>query len=73
MLKKEIKYIIYTSSECPKCTEQKKKWDAEDILYEERDASRLKNPTDNIDTEALIEAAMNNEVLPVIIRREDVK
>lgn len=69
MLNKQTKYIIYTAKECPKCEIQKEKWIVEGVTFEERDASRLKNPSDAIDTEALIESAMTNEQLPVIILR----
>lgn len=77
MLKKEAdifscnkgkpQYIIYTNSNCPKCLIQKERWDEEGILYVERDASRLKNPSDDIDKDALVESAFQNESLPVII------
>lgn len=81
MLKKDIfsgnkakpQYIIYTSPECPKCVDQKAKWDAEGVSYEERNSSRLKNPSDAIDTEGLINAAMQNETLPVIVELGDIK
>lgn len=68
MLKKEMQYIIYTTDSCIKCIEQKKKWNAEGTVYEERDAERIKSPQDDYDREALIEASINNMELPVIIK-----
>lgn len=61
-------YIIYTAPDCPKCVDQKAKWDAGGIRYEERSADRIKNHEDDYDKEAHVEAAMNNERLPVIIK-----
>lgn len=66
-------YIIYTSPDCPKCVDQKAKWDAAGVSYEERDSGRIKNHQDEYDKEAHVEAAMNNERLPVIVKRSDVK
>lgn len=68
MLKKETQFIIYTAPDCPKCVDQKAKWDAEGIRYEERSADRIKNHQDDYDKEALVEASMNNMELPVIIK-----
>lgn len=67
-----MKYI-YTAENCPKCLIQKEKWNEKGIKYEERDASRLKFPTDKVDQEALIEAAFQNEVLPVIVEMDNIK
>lgn len=67
-----MKYI-YTAENCPKCLIQKEKWNEKGIKYEERDASRLKNPIDNIDKEALVESAMTNDVLPVIVEMDNIK
>lgn len=66
-------FIIYTAPDCPKCQSQKIAWVTEGISFEERDSSRLKNPSDAIDTEGLINAAMQNEVLPVIVERGNLK
>lgn len=68
MLKKETQFIIYTAPDCPKCVDQKAKWDAEGIRYEERSADRIKNHEDDYDKEAHVEASMNNMELPVIIK-----
>ena len=57
--------IIYTSDSCPKCTILKARYAQDGIPFEERDASRMKNPEDKIDQEALIQAAFQNEELPV--------
>lgn len=68
MLKKEVKYIIYTSPNCPRCLVQKEKWNDEGIIYEERDSDRIKNHQDEFDRDALIEASMNNLELPTILK-----
>lgn len=39
--------------------------------YVERSADRIKNPQDEIDKEALIEASMSNMDLPVIVKWEE--
>ena len=59
-----MKYI-YTSPDCPKCEALKKKYRDQGVSYEERSADLIKNPGDNIDREALIQASMQNMELPV--------
>lgn len=71
--KADTQFIIYTAPGCPKCEAQKKQWDDEGISYKERDASRLKNPSDAIDKEGLVVAAIQNEKLPIVVELEDVK
>ncbi len=64
-----MKYI-YTASECPKCDALKESYKTQSIEYVERDAERLKNPSqdrDNIDIEAFVQLSMQNMVLPVEI------
>ena len=58
---------IYTSENCPNCEKQKKDWKENNVVFEERNADRMKNPIDEIDREALINASMNNMELPVIV------
>lgn len=59
-----MKYI-YTSNECPKCDNLKKRYNEFGIPFVERIADRMKAPQDNIDIEALIVASMQNMALPV--------
>lgn len=61
-----MKYI-YTSSQCPKCDELKKKYNEFGIAYIERMSDRMKAPEDDIDIQALVQASMQNLALPVII------
>lgn len=58
---------IYTTNDCPKCTKIKNKLENDNISFEERSADRIKNPMDEIDAEAMIEASMNNMQLPIVI------
>jgi glutaredoxin len=74
-----MKYI-YTRELCPACIKLKKKWNADGLLkgidYQERDAGRLSIPADDrdsIDEEALVQLVMNNNQLPVIVERKDIK
>ena len=60
-------FYIFTQEECPKCESLKMKLKEDGQEYVERDATRLKNPADEIDREGLIEASMNNMELPVIV------
>ena len=65
-MRKEIKIkYIFTDSNCPKCVTLKARYKSQNIPFEERQASRLKNPEDKIDQEGLIQAALQNEELPV--------
>lgn len=65
---------LYTNSNCPKCEKLKEKYRLENTQYIERDASRIKTPEDEIDREALIQASMQNLILPVIVDlNKDVK
>lgn len=59
-----MKYI-YTAEDCPKCESLKKKYKKEGVSFVERDADRIKQPEDEIDREALVQASMQNMELPV--------
>ncbi len=59
-----MKYI-YTSTECPKCDKLKKKYKTDGVQFVERSADRIKQPEDEIDREALVQASMQNMELPV--------
>ncbi len=59
-----MKYI-YTSENCPKCEILKKKYKVEGVQFVERNADRIKQPDDEIDREALVQASMQNMELPV--------
>ncbi|KKO18950.1 MAG: hypothetical protein DCC43_03255 [Candidatus Brocadia sp.] len=59
-----MKYL-YTAEDCPKCETLKKKYRAEGIRFVERNADRIKQPEDEIDQEALVQASMQNMELPV--------
>ncbi|MDR4505349.1 MAG: hypothetical protein MRK01_11250 [Candidatus Scalindua sp.] len=64
-----MKYI-YTAVDCPKCETLKEKYRTEGVEYVERDAERLKKPSDDrdeIDVEAFVQLSMQNMVLPVEI------
>jgi glutaredoxin len=61
-----MKYI-YTATDCPKCESLKKKYKAEGVQFIEREAGRIKQPEDEIDREALVQASMQNMELPVEI------
>jgi glutaredoxin len=64
-----MKYI-YTAEDCPKCETLKEKYRADGVEYVERDAGRLKKPSDDrdeIDIEAFVQLSMQNMVLPVEI------
>lgn len=59
-----MKYI-YTSNQCPKCDDLKKRYNESGIVFIERIAERMKAPEDDIDIQALIQASMQNMTLPV--------
>ena len=59
-----MKYI-YTAEDCPKCKILKTKYKTEGVRFEERSADRIKQPEDEIDREALVQASMQNMELPV--------
>ncbi|MDE1890727.1 MAG: hypothetical protein KGI30_10845 [Planctomycetota bacterium] len=59
-----MKYI-YTAEDCPKCESLKKKYKTEGVRFVERSANRIKQPEDEIDQEALVQASMQNMELPV--------
>ena len=64
-----MKYI-YTAVDCPKCETLKEKYKAQGVEYVERDADRLKKPSDDrdaIDVDAFVQLSMQNMVLPVEI------
>ncbi|MGQ3686154.1 MAG: hypothetical protein ACUBOA_14285 [Candidatus Loosdrechtia sp.] len=61
-----MKYI-YTTENCPKCESLKKKYILEHVPFVERNADRIKQPEDDIDREALVQASMQNMELPVEI------
>lgn len=56
---------LYTAENCPKCEILKKKYRTEGIRFVERNADRIKQPEDEIDQEALVQASMQNMELPV--------
>jgi glutaredoxin len=61
---------LYSKPMCGACIAQKKKYDKEGTRYEERDAGRLSSPAedfDEVDREARVLMAMQNETLPVIV------
>jgi len=59
-----MKYL-YTAENCPKCESLKKKYREEGVRFVERKADRIKQPEDEIDQEALVQASMQNMELPV--------
>ncbi len=61
-----MKYI-YTAPDCPKCESLKKKYKKEGIEFIERKSDRIKQPEDEIDQEALVQASMQNMELPIEI------
>lgn len=61
-----MKYI-YTAPDCPKCESLKKKYKNEGIEFIERKSDRIKQPEDEIDQEALVQASMQNMELPIEI------
>ena len=54
-----MKYI-YTSENCPKCDKLKKKYKSDGVQFVERNADRIKQPDDEVDREALVQASMQN-------------
>jgi glutaredoxin len=66
------KYYIYTQEGCTRCEQQKKKWDEEGVVYEERSADRLQggNQSDQIDVDGFVDLCSKNMVLPAIVERE---
>ena len=60
-------YYIFTHEECPKCESLKIKLKEHGHEYVERDTARLKNPEDEIDKEALVEASLQNMTVPVVV------
>ena len=64
-----MKYI-YTESGCQKCVELKEQLKKDKIIYIERHSSRIKSPEDEADREALIQASMQNLLIPVIVDLE---
>ena len=64
-----MKYI-YTESDCPKCVELKEQLKKDKIIYIERHSSRIKSPEDEADREALIQASMQNLLIPVVVDLE---
>jgi len=59
-----MKYM-YTAENCQKCEILKKKYKVEGVRFVERNADRIKQPEDEIDREALVQASMQNMELPV--------
>lgn len=59
-----MKYL-YTAQDCPKCETLKKKYRSDGVQFVERNADRIKQPEDEIDQEALVQASMQNMELPV--------
>lgn len=62
---RKMKKYIYTAEGCCNCEALKDKYRNEGIEFEERSADRIKAPQDNVDREALVQASMQNMVLPV--------
>jgi glutaredoxin len=63
---------LYTAPDCPKCDSRKKDLKANSIEYIERDANRLKRPADDyddIDKDAIVQLAMQNQILPAEVER----
>lgn len=63
---------IYTAPDCPRCVTRKNELKANGKEYTERDADRLKKPTDDqddIDKDAFVQLSMNNMILPVEVER----
>ena len=58
---------VYTSPNCSRCSNVKAKLKANNSIFEERSADRIKSPQDEIDREALIEASCVNMQLPIVI------
>jgi len=58
---------IYTAHDCPKCESLKEKYRTEGVRFVERSADRIKQPEDDIDREALVQASLQNMELPVEI------
>ncbi|MDR4508825.1 MAG: hypothetical protein MRJ65_11425 [Candidatus Brocadiaceae bacterium] len=59
-----MKYI-YTAQDCPKCETVKENYRTKGVQFIERNAERIKQPEDEIDREALIQASLQNMELPV--------
>ena len=59
-----MKYI-YTAENCQKCETLKNKYRVEGVRFVERNADRIKQPEDEIDREALVQASMQNMELPL--------
>jgi len=59
-----VKYI-YTAENCQKCETLKKKYRVEGVRFVERNADRIKQPEDEIDREALVQASIQNMELTV--------
>lgn len=60
---------LYSVESCPKCIKLKEHYAKHNIKFEERSGDRLKNPEDEIDLEALVEASSTNMSFPVVIER----
>ena len=63
-------HYIYTQSNCPACESKKRELRDKGIFFIERDASRIKSPDDEADREALIQASIQNMLLPVLVELE---
>lgn len=59
-----MKYL-YTTDDCPRCVVLKEKYIKQGLIFSERNIDRLKQPEDEIDQEALVQASMQNMELPV--------
>ena len=62
-----MKYL-YTATMCPACEKRKRELKRQGIDYVERKGTRLKTPEadfDDIDKDALVQLAINNDTLPV--------
>ena len=59
---------LYTAPDCPRCIKRKEELKANGKEYVERNADRLKKPTDDqdeIDIEAFVQLSIQNMILPV--------
>lgn len=58
---------VYTAPNCPRCNTVKAKLKANNSIFEERSADRIKSPQDEIDREAMVEASFINMQLPIVV------
>lgn len=66
----KIKYL-YTQDNCSLCKKVKEDYEKRGIVYVEREAIRIKSPMDEVDREALVQASMQNMLLPVEVNIDE--